>query len=106
MVFNMVANQSVGPFRDHKGLSAALTKLKVGKDQKCVSNLLEWKDSLMNAFVTYNLAGFLREEFGKQVPPDQVGSILINERVEERLTHLRQEYLAKAKEEKLIVKND
>ena len=37
MVFNMVANQSTGPVRDHKGLSAALTKLRVdSKDKKRV----------------------------------------------------------------------
>ena len=98
----MVANQSNGPVRDHKGLAAALTKLKVGKDQKGVSNLLEWKESLQNAFVTHNLEGFLGEEYAKQVPPDQVGSILVTERVEERLTQRRKEYLAKAKEEKLL----
>ena len=98
----MVANQSNGPVRDHKGLQAALTKLKVGKDQKCVANLPEWKVNLQNAFVTHNLEGFLGEGYGKQVPSDQVGSILVNERVEERLSQRRKEYLAQAKEEKLL----
>ena len=99
----MVANQSTGPVRDHKGLSAALTKLKVdSKDKKRVSNLSEWKESIQNAFVTHNLTGLLREEFGKQVPPDKVGSILINEEVDAKLDQLRKKHMAKAKEEKLL----
>jgi len=93
MVYNMVANQSMGPVRDHKGLSAALIKLKVEKDKKRVSNLPEWKESLQNAFVTHNLAGFLRPEFGRQVPSDQVGSILINEEVAAKLDQLRKEHI-------------
>ena len=99
MVFNMVANQSTGPVRDHKGLSAALIKLRVEKDKKRVSNLPEWKESLQNAFVTHNLGGFLREKFGQQVPPDQVGSILINEEdtlVVDLDTHLMHGELSKA----------
>ena len=43
MSFNMVANQSVGPFRDQKGLSAALTKLKMDKDKKYALNLDRWQ---------------------------------------------------------------
>ena len=97
----MVANQSVGPIRDHKGLSAALTKLRMDKDKKKVQNLPEWKESLKNAFLTFGLAGFLRKEFGQQVPPDQVGPILIKEEVDKELARLEREYTARAKEEKL-----
>ena len=100
----MVANQSVGPFRDHKGLSAALTKLKMDKDKKYALNLVKWKESLKNAFVTFGLSCFLREEFGKQVPPDEVGSILIKDEVAEELGKIKKEYLAKAKEEELLKK--
>jgi len=46
MVFNMVANQSIGPFRDHKGLSAALTKVRMDKDKKYILNLAEWKERM------------------------------------------------------------
>ena len=102
MSFNMVANQSVGPFRDHKGLSAALTKIRMDKDKKYILNLSEWKESLKNACVTFGLSGFLRKEFGQQVPPEQVGSILINEEVAEKLSQMKKEYMAKAKEEKLL----
>ena len=104
MSFNMVANQSVGPLRDHKGLSAALTKLKMDKDKKYSLNLVKWKESLKNAFVTFGLSRFLREEFGKQVPPDKVGSILIKEEVADELAKIKKEYLAKAKEEELLNK--
>lgn len=104
MSFNMVANQSVGSFRDHKGLSAALAKLKMDKDKKYALNLVKWKESLKNAFVTFGLSRFLREEFGKQVPPDEVGSILIKEEVAEELAKIKKEYLVKAKEEELLSK--
>ena len=104
MSFNMVANQSVGSFRDHKGLSTALAKLKMDKDKKYALNLVKWKESLKNAFVTFGLSRFLREEFGKQVPPDEVGSILIKEEVAEELAKIKKEYLVKAKEEELLSK--
>ena len=44
------------------------------------------------------------EEFGKQVPPDEVGSILIKEEVAEELAKIKKEYLVKAKEEELLSK--
>ena len=100
----MVANQSVGSFRDHKGLSTALAKLKMDKDKKYALNLVKWKESLKNAFVTFGLSRFLREEFGKQVPPDEVGSILIKEEVAEELAKIKKEYLVKAKEEEILSK--
>ena len=42
----MVANQSIGPLRDHKGLSAALTKVRMDKDKKYILNLPEWKERI------------------------------------------------------------
>jgi hypothetical protein len=41
MDFNMVANQSVGPIRDIKGLFPALVKIKMDKERKQIVNLTD-----------------------------------------------------------------
>ena len=100
----MVANQSMGSSgKEYKGqLTAALTKVKMDDDKKYILNIPEWKESLKNAFVTFGLSEFLRAEYAIQVPANDVGSILIDEKVEEKLAQMKKDLLTKAKNEKLL----
>ena len=100
----MVANQSMGSSgKEYKGqLTAALTKVKMDEDKKYILNIPEWKESLKNAFVTFGLSEFLRAEYAIQVPANDVGSILIDEKVEEKLAQMKKDLLTKAKNEQLL----
>ena len=103
MDFNMVAmGQSMGLVSGFKGLTAALPKAKMDKEKKCMINLPEWHEGLKSAFVTYGFTHFLREEYGRQVPYDQVVPLMIDEEARQRLAQIKQSLIAKAKEEKLL----
>ena len=98
----MVANQSVGPIRDIKGLFPALVKIKMDKERKQIVNLTDWKDNLKSVFATYGLSNFLRQDHSLQVPHDKVGPLLIKEEAQEKLAQIKLDLIAKAKEEKVL----
>ena len=103
MDFNMVAmGQSTGLVSSFKGLTAALPKAKMDREKKYMTNLPEWHEGLKSAFVTYGFTHFLREEYGRQVPYDQVVPLMIDEEARQRLAQIKQSLIAKAKEEKLL----
>ena len=98
----MVANQSVGPIRDIKGLFPALVKIKMDKDRKQIVNLTDWKNNLKSVFATFGLSNFLRQDHSLQVPHDKVGPLLIKEEAQEKLAQIKLDLIAKAKEEKVL----